>query len=247
MATFALFQNCSKARFDTTGVASSSTNNGSGLGEDTTGIDVGTPNPVDPEVIEGRCGSGVQKVATYDILFEDPKTVCEWNQKGNLSKKNHYFRARRKQSFEINLPESATICDAEFEFSEQEFWYDDVFILSLDSNILVSSYRFDRILNEENGFYQYSWDKIVGAYWDHDNKSEDYCAGKEDRLSRCSFPAQHDVAPINLDIEPQLLRQAMANSGYIKHRFNMVTLGDNDNKDCRHFDMQFKVKLTYVD
>lgn len=246
-AALASFQNCSKAKFNTTGIDTASALNEGSSSEDTTGIDIGVPDPVDPEIIDGKCKTGVQKTASYQVSFLDPGKVCEWGEKGNLSKKNHFFRARRKQTFEIDLPENATICDADFEFSEQEFWYDDVFILSLDTNVLVSSYKFDEIFERENGFFQYDWDELVGAYWDHDNKSEDYCAGSADGLSECSFPAQHEVAPINLELQPKLLRNAMANSGYIKHTFNMVTVGDNDKKDCRHFDMEFKVNLTYVD
>ena len=248
-ALVVFFQNCSDVGFNSD--ASKNNNGGqsfpNGGVNDSTGIQIIPPNPIDPSIVDSNCANGTIKEKVVQVSFPNPNKVCEWGTKGNLSIRDRYFRGRRKQTVDIPLPANATLCDAEFDFSNQEFWYDDVFVLTLDSNILVSSYNWGDVLSQSHGFYQYNWSAIADEFWDIDGRSEDYCAGKSSGLSTCSFPAQHDTDPISLSMQPELLRNAMANSGFVNHSFHFITTGDNDESDCQHFDMNFEVRFKYVD
>jgi len=197
--------------------------------------------------INQACDTGTVIEQTVPVNFANPGVQCDWGVGDNLSIRNSYFQAERTQPRNLGLPANAILCDAEFEFArDEEFWFDDVFILSLNDNILVSSYNFDEYLPEENGFFRLDWSQLKGKFWDEARKSQDYCVGKDEGLASCTFPSQHEFRPMEVQLSPEIIRTAMLNSRAQDHQVKLTILGDNDTSDCQHYDMSFEMKVKYV-
>jgi hypothetical protein len=186
------------------------------------------------------------KTKTVDVFFEKPNKTCEWNKDGNLEPRDQFLQARIEQMEEFNLSDGSQICDLEFEFEQQKFHYDDLFLLTFNDSVLASAYDLEGTMKKLNGIYQYNWSDMVGDPWIN-AKEEVYCYGRQQGLTNCSFPGHDLPGQISLDISPELIQSIMGvNFGKKKHFFKIVTIGDNDDFDCEHDPLSFSVKIQYV-
>lgn len=211
--------------------------------------------PMDEEEVINKCGSGTKKERLVKVHFPNPNRTCAWKDNDNLKARDLYMQGRIEQEVGLDLPESSTLCGAEFDFKEQKFWYDDVFVMSLNNNIIASSYTWNGILEQNNGFYQYDWAKIQGKTWHIGVLDTQYCPLDVDKdgnplpvsKTSCAFPGQDQKGTVKLAVSPEMMMKAMANSGQKNHKLKFVTIGDNDTSDCQHFDFEFNMKVSYVD
>lgn len=210
--------------------------------------------PIPEDDVKNKC-SGSKKERIVKVHFPNPSRSCSWNQNGNFKAKNTYFSGRIEQEVGIDLPETSVLCGAEFTFNEQKFWYDDVFVMSLNDNVLASSYKWDGILDQTKGFFQYDWNKIAGKSWYSGVMEATYCPSDVDKdgnplpvsLTTCTFPQTQKTGKMKLNVSPDMMMKAMSNSGQKNHKLKFVTIGDNDSTDCQHFDFEFSMKVSYVD
>ena len=200
----------------------------------------------DVDVINENCESNNPIVKTIKLKFPKPNKTCDWSADGNLSELNQYFRARIEQKKNLNLPPGAIICDAEFNFKQQDFLYDDHFLLLFNKSVIAASYDFKNKLQSKNfGLLEYKWDSMAGMFWDG-SKETIFCPQIPGFGSNCSFPGHDLQGFINLDYDSFYVRGIMSNGIPENHSFTMVSIGDNDQYDCEHSDVEFDVKVTYV-
>ena len=247
-----LFQNCSGGEVGFTkddslnNIQELNSSNNTDSDSDSGGGNTGTGEPVDITVINETCDNGGSHVAVINLNFPKPNQTCEWGVNGNLEAKNGFFQARIEQVRNLNLPAGAVICDADFNFAQQDFLYDDHFMLTFNDSIIASSYNFTSQLTQGSfGLLQYDWMQLAGMNWDH-NQEEIFCPQVPGFSSSCSFPGHDEQGVINLDYDSAYIRGVMSNGVPENHYFRMVSIGDNDTLDCEHSDVSFNVTVRYA-
>jgi hypothetical protein len=242
------FNNCSEVEFSEGVSVQKNLDQNNVIDDDVENED---PDP-DPDVdfVKTNCKTGVIKRSLASINFEKPKYTCEWGVNGNLEKKNGYFQARIEQSSQINLPKGAIICDAEFKFQKQSMRYDDHFILTMNNILLASSYDFTGVFSKDKFLYNYDWSKMAGMYWDNSKELyglDSYCVGRDEWKSSCNWPQTDTNGEIDLQFPFEVIQNISAkniNSSSTSLKF--ITIGDNDEWDCEHSDIQFSIEIDYV-
>jgi hypothetical protein len=241
---FLMFQNCDKK------VGFSNNENGLSLVNSesiATDEDQSNNSPdLGIDLIHENCDNQIQKVASVNLKFPKPNKTCEWGVDGNLSPLNEFFRGRIEQKVNLNLPEGAIICDASFDFAQQDFLYDDHFIFTFNESVIAASYDFRSKLDAGNfGLLQYDWNKLAGMVWDK-SKEQIFCPSIPGFQSSCSFPGHDQQGLINLSYDSNYIRGIMSNGIPPNHYFQMISIGDNDNLDCEHSEVTFNVNVKYV-
>lgn len=198
--------------------------------------------PPDLGFVQSSCNTSNRQRRTIDYNFPKPNYTCEWEQNGNLAKKNDFFQARIEQLRELALEPDVILCDVKFSFDTQQFLYDDHFLLTFNDAVIASSFDFSNKLNSQYGLLRYDWSKIAGMVWDKGREGV-YCANG----GNCSFP-QHDVAgTINMSYPSSLFQKLMAeNLNRSTHELKFISIGDNDDKDCEHSNVDFSIEVEYV-
>ena len=197
------------------------------------------------EEVATLCETSPHLSLNQSVLFESPQGTCDFGQGENLDRRNGYHQAYRMQKVNLALPIEALICDVSFSFKDQQFRFDDSFILTLNENILVSSTNYTNQLSIKNEFFQFDWSKIRGTSG-HDVIREDYCVGKLTDEGSCSFPAQEEYGIISLSIDNRLIQKASTNSQKTQLAFQLITTGDDNDSDCQHLGMEFEATYKYV-
>lgn len=230
-----------------------------------------TPTPVDEPPIADiirECDEAYaqDKVVTtvYELEFEETQD-CLWEQNGNLSRLDGSIRARTEQKIAVRLPDAERLCNLKFEFAEQEMEYDDEIFLLFENTILMSSqdYSTDSNFYANTGLIpsndvlravEYDWNKLLDLRYGH-GLSNRYCygldAGSAGYDERCQVPLTQTFGQIRLDIpQEEILNLAYSKNIKINEdntskniNFGFVTIGDNDNRDCRHKKFNFTVKV----
>jgi hypothetical protein len=207
-----------------------------------------TGGEIDIEVVDNFCETMAPTTQVVNIEFPKPNMTCEWGVDGNLTELNGFLRARIEQPRNLGLPEGAVICDATFDFVQQDFLYDDHFMLLFNDIVIASSYNFSAELQESTyGLLKYDWSAIAGIFWDT-SKEEIFCPDIDGALgmSTCAFPGHDQQGTINLTYDADFIRAIMSNGIPSDHSFTMVSIGDNDRMDCEHSDVEFDVAVKYV-
>lgn len=196
-----------------------------------------------PERVAVLCAQGQTAETVATISFPRPTQTCPWNQIGNLGIRNGYFQGRIEQTQPFTLPPQSTLCSLSFEFAEQQFVFDDHFILAFDGVVVASSYDFTPLLDKRNKLPVYAWDKIAGTVWDT-SKEGVFCSGTG---SECSWPRTEVAGPIRMSFLPAFVQNIAAlDVNRTQHRFDMITIGDNDDGDCEHAPIAFRVRAVYA-
>lgn len=203
----------------------------------------GAPEPPDTGFVRDTCANAVQKSVTKSFNFAKPSMTCEWEKNENLERRNEYFQARIEDEKELQLEPGAVICDVRLSFKEQEFLYDDHFLLTFNNSVIASSYNFSDELESSYGLLQYNWSRIAGMYWDQDHKEGVFCAPS----GECSWPDTDTPGEINMSYSSELFKRLMAvDLGRTSHYLKFISIGDNDDEDCEHSDVAFDLTVKYV-
>ncbi len=212
------------------------------------GPGLGGAFPIDVDTIDAACADGTE-TRELRIRFEDPARACDWAKDGNVSMIDGYITARREQSVPLDLPPGALLCNVDFQFERQNFWYDDHFLLNLDGVTLTASFDFSDWL-ETNGVWIWDWRAIRGIQWHSlDTPLDDtYCPGSDSGLSRCRFPETDTNGTIELEVADELIRSIMAlNLGRNRHEMTFITTGDdNPPTDCQHDPVELTLVIQYA-
>lgn len=199
----------------------------------------------DIAIINDKCNGIDQIEVSRTLNFPKPNQTCQWGEDGNLETRDGYFQARIHQEEFLNLPAGAVICEASFDFEEQDFLYDDHFMLLFNSSVIAASYDFEKQFTAGNfGLLDYHWEQMAGMKW-NSSKETIYCPQIPGMQANCSFPGHDQQGLINLHYSEQYIRAIMSNGIPQNHSFSLVSIGDNDQKDCEHSDVTFTVKFKY--
>ncbi len=234
-----IFQNCGKdASFNQDSTASVAINAELGTGDET--LDIG--------VISKACRNLPRKNQIINIQFPKPSETCAWEESGNLSTRDAFFRARIEQKQNLGLPRGAIVCDAIFDFKPQPFRYDDYFALLFNKNIITSGYDFSEHLTPQNfGLLSYNWNQLRGVRMEFGSQKEQVvCPQIPGAEAMCSFPGHDTAGVIDLDLDSRYIQAVMSNGVPSDHSFTLVTFGDDDDNDCEHSDVEFDVTVSYV-
>jgi hypothetical protein len=198
--------------------------------------------PADTGYVQASCNTTNRQRRTIDYNFPKPNYTCEWEKDGNLAKRNEYFQARIEQIRELAMGPNVLLCDVKFSFNTQEFLYDDHFLFTFNNAVIASSYDFSGQLSRQYGLLRYNWSSMAGMFWDK-SKEGVYCGNG----GTCSFPA-HDVAGVIQMSYPSILFQKLMAEDINRstHELKFISIGDNDDKDCEHSNIDFSIEVEYV-
>lgn len=246
------------------GVAGGSAGGGSagGMAGGTTGgqVDDTTINQY-----KNDCAMAAQKglVKTFkQAVFFPAVRECPWDQGDNLSRLNGSIRARSEQYQNVQFPKLSRLCGMKFNFPTQNMEFDDEIFLLFGRYVVGSSqdygagYRNDAskgFVIDADGYETYSWlgaNGLRNLYYDHGVSGKHCLPG-----TTCSMPLTEtegnmsvnipDSEAIRLGLKAGLKFDSAVMSQELKIGF--VTIGDNDNGDCRHLDFRFDVTFNYVE
>jgi|GEM_PF-1845653 len=204
-------------------------------------------NPI--STVRNVCNSRSRKVRISNINFPSSANACNWGENGNLDPRNFFFQARTEQIIELRLPAGAVICDMDFNFQPNQFFYDDQFVLSLNDTVLTSSFDYSNLLNPgDNGLTLYNWNDIAGTSWQFDLRNQ-YCATLPGTPSSCVFPSSDESGRSNMEFSEEHIMTVMGNGvpSQGEHFFRLSAIGDNDSSDCTHAGLNFGVTIEYVE
>jgi hypothetical protein len=247
------FNNCSKVGF------SSEPPSVDSLGKPTD-----PSGPTVPEIItncNNAMARGALQTSAQTLRFEDTKqetgrsTVCQFGTGDNLSEQDGSLRARYEQSQALSLPANAVICDVQMQTNLQSFKYDDVFLLTFNDRILATNDKTAlnqrltpesqlTVASKQVPLYKYDWLALRTAPFA--NVVDDYCLGKDQGLSTCSWPVTEQAGQIKFSFTPELLINLGAKASAANQKFGFVITGDNDDSlDCYHERLEFSLSVKY--
>lgn len=174
------------------------------------------------------------------ITFEASNNTCSWGQGENLEAKNVFMQARNLQTKDLNLPEGAVLCDVNLS-SNQEFWFDDHFVLSWNDVAIATNVDF--LLSENAGSLPiFDFLNIRGDRW---GQTKSYCLASGAPDAICEMPRHNvrDDFKLNLGAHAgaKLIEAVQDNAS---HALNLNIVGDNDNTDCKHSGLSIDVEVS---
>jgi hypothetical protein len=187
------------------------------------------------------------------VVFEASNSGCEWAGDGNLPAEDERWSARREQTQTLDLPESAIICDLEFNFEgldggeAQDMEYDDNFLFLFNGVVLATSYGpLIDWLDHDGDLPIWDWGKVVGRDLEFDDIPT-WCLGDETEDSNCTIPEPETEGTLQLafagDLIDQLAFKALETEAYT---FTMVGTGDNDDTDCSYSAFEFELQVPVI-
>lgn len=199
--------------------------------------------PPDTALVQEACAATTgHRAQNVNYFFLKPLNTCEWGKDGNLEIRNGFFQGRIEQEQPLMLESGAIICDIKFSFQKQQFLYDDHFIVSFNDAIIASSYNFQDRLTRSYDLLRYDWSKIAGMKWNVSMEGTLCAAG-----GQCSWPKTDLDGTISMDYPSILFQRLMAEDiDRNSHSIKFISIGDNDDKDCEHSDVNFSLKVDYV-
>ncbi|MCX6129699.1 MAG: hypothetical protein NTX25_11645, partial [Proteobacteria bacterium] len=218
---------------------------------------------------------GTLKSKTQDIVFKANTETCEFGKNDNLSRKNEWLRARREEYVDLSLAGMSRLCNIKFDSPKQDMKYDDEILLTLNQFVIASSQDFstksrdfrsqlvypDGLMPDSDGLLVYKWLRPNGLADQkyHNSKLRKYCLGldpnAEDFDKLCQIPKTDSKGSIQLNVPQDAFLKLAMKAGLVfdkqvqtetKARIGFVTLGDNNDGDCRHLDFQMSVSIEYV-
>ncbi|MBX9769642.1 MAG: hypothetical protein K2X47_20360 [Bdellovibrionales bacterium] len=220
-------------------------------------------DPVDPEVIAQRCGAGTPQTKDVEISFpENKKELCAWD---NTAEIERHFGAMRSEKQSFTLPEGSTLCDLSIESNNQEFQYDDYFVISLNQFVLAASEAVPlQLSTDQRNPMVYDWTKLKDKPFNPSNINTDrersdwdakiWCARGTSGVSiLCEFPASDTQGKVRLNLPDKVFQSIVANNPKkTKHDIELILIGDNDKSsggnaiDCAHKKIDLKLRATFV-
>jgi hypothetical protein len=190
---------------------------------------------------------------TETIVFEEHES-CEWETHGNLSRLDGKIRARYEQLKSLSIPSNYTICSMNFTFeNNQKMVYDDHVIMTYN-DIVFSTTESNLLGNLKNKgtteapLYKYNWASLLGEGNNSAHASSTNIMCLDSRIDhQCNWPKTQKSGTIEMTIDPnEIQRISDLSVGRTDKTFGFITTGDNDDSDCGHSAISFKVVVEYV-
>lgn len=193
---------------------------------------------------------GKMSLQISQVNFNDPGKACSWGLNGNINPINEYNTARAEQFEKIQIPSGATICNVKLSnYEQQMFFYDDNILVTMNRFVLASTTNFSKFLKNINGYSKYEWSQLVGkpgqTLKSDTTQDKQYCAGKNQGYSRCSFPETQRYGNIQLSFDERIIQNILSISTPNELELGVVTTGDNNDTDCQHVPVDFSVEIEY--
>lgn len=187
------------------------------------------------------CDSSYVKTKKVLVNFAKQTKTCEYGKNGNLEKKNVYIQAMARQTEDLGIQSGSEICDVDLAI-DQDFWFDDHFVLSWNSNVIATNTDF--VMTENNGLPTFDFDAIKGMKW---ATQKSYCVGGS-MGTECNVPKHNKKQNFSMDLSEAArgqLVQALQTAD--SQQIELSILGDNDGSDCKHSGLQMEVEVKYLE
>ncbi len=199
--------------------------------------------PIAPAALADLCKSTkVQSGTTTVKILANTGAMCPFGKDDNLPETQAILTARISKEYPISLPKNYYVCSMSVDAGAQQMRYDDHLILTLNSNLLVSSTtEVNALLTGANGFKQYNWKQIVGR---SAADSDSYCGSFVD----CEIPRTEQVGRFRFSIKPEANAALFSSLAGKDLSFNLIMMGDNDIvSDCQmNTNLDLRVSYTFV-
>ncbi len=195
------------------------------------------------EVVTYDCSDELEEV-TLNLTIPKSDKTCDWNEDGNLGKKNSYTRARKETPIYFVLPNYDTICGLEITSEKEQFKYDDHIYLTLNNSLLFTSYpkHVEPLMIEGSDIPQFDWELLKGTHFGNGDR-ERFCLGSE-KGSECVVPQTQQTGQMQLKIVDEIIQEVVAlNIDRDTHVLNFIVSGDNDGSDCKHSEINLELKV----
>jgi hypothetical protein len=220
--------------------------------------------------------NGTLKSKAVPLFFPAKTATCEFEKNDNLSRKNEVIRARREELVELPLQGMTRLCNMKFDAPQQLMRFDDEIVITLNNLIMASSQDYstksrdiknDQLvypngLSVDNaGIVSYKWLPPNGMqnlpYLNGDlNK---YCLGLDPKQANfaqlCQIPKTSSNGTMSLKLPQDAFLKLAAKAGLVfdkqiqsvpKAILMFMTMGDNDDSDCKHLDFRMTVTIDYI-
>lgn len=254
LALVALFQNCSKQGLQINDLEKSSVLTNGTPAPSPSPSPIQTPPPGVIQLIrdcDDAKARGKIQSTIVQVDFEDNPGSCPWGLDDNMTKRNGYARARIEQVQQISLPAGAVVCNMKLEdVVQQNFIYDDNLILTLNGFLLASTTNFQTYFDHVNEYYKYDWSRLVDQRGHVDaadtTAPNQYCLGRDQGLSSCSFPQTETLGRVDLSFHERVIQNVLGMTSASDVKLTMITTGDdNASTDCHHSPIRFSVTIEY--
>ena len=114
--------------------------------------------------------------------------------------------------------------------------------MTVNDSVVASSYDFSHVLTQQYGLLRYDWSKIAGIEW-LDEREGVFCG----EAGACSWPATDTQGEIKLNYSSDFIKRLMAiDVTRTRHVLKFISIGDNDDQDCEHSNVNFDLTVDYV-
>ncbi len=207
------------------------------------------PEPAPEQEIAALCASNRLRTRTIPVVFAEQNGGCQWGQNGNLGARDGIVRARLEQSFELELRRNETLCGFSINSPEQQISFDDEMTLTFNDQVLMSSYNYNDLYQEQDGLFEYSWTRIIDAFNPGPaTPVNPYCLGNSaGSPATCTVPQTQISGIFSLAVpELESLKLSRIASEQNRAQLGLIITGDDDSADCSHSEISMTVEVKYV-
>lgn len=198
-----------------------------------------------PEV---ACQKLSNKTFTQTVVFSGGEN-CRWGLGGNLDPASGRVRARSTESQVLDLDRRALLCGIKINPRIGQFWYDDHFFFAYSGMIMAASQT--ALVNSlvevksSTGIRAYDWNRLKNRAFN--DQSPPFCLGASSG-STCLIPSTEVRGSFEVKLaKPVVQTMSRAKAADAVHELNFITVGDNDDGDCRHKAFEVEVEVQYVE
>ena len=202
------------------------------------GDDSRTPEEVKiNEEIETICLSNEQEVASEMISFP-AREGCLFGEGENQTKARGRIRAMEVQTETFQLPEGSVVCGLEVASVEDEIKYDDAISINVSGYVVMTSVDNRENLEIKGGLPIFDFSRMIDV---KASKLNPFCVGT------CSLPKSDKKGTFSLSIDESQswpIALKFQEAGVLN--FDLVAMGDDNDKDCSHTGVTLETTLKYV-
>lgn len=186
---------------------------------------------------------GGLKVLEQSVSYAERKG-CNFGKAPNIQAHNEFITASETSTQMVNLPQGK-ICEISIESAKNALLhYDDMLVLSIESNaIFVSTDALLPFMEQKDNVYQWDFSRVVGKK-PRDFGGKSYCIGD---AAGCVIPDTDKTGPVAISLpNSKIAPISVAIQGKSAVSMNLTALGDNDDSDCSHTQLDLKVTFKYI-
>lgn len=199
--------------------------------------------PIDQLTADCLKAAGNLKVLEQSVSYAERKG-CGFGKAPNIEAHNEFVTAAETSTQMLNLPKGK-ICDISIESPKNALLhYDDMLVLSIEHNaIFVSTDALLPFMEQKDGVYQWDFSRVVGKK-PREFGGKSYCIGN---AADCVIPDTDKTGPVAINLpNSKIAPISVAIQGKKAVSINLTAMGDNDDSDCSHTQLDIKVTFKYI-